>query len=76
MKQKDIEVGGRYWTNVGETRVEVVVVGSRVDHWSGRTKFQVKRADNGVYLPKWRSSAALHRSDGSAYWPSMTERQD
>lgn len=81
MKQDDIVLGEHYWTNVGDSRVEVVVVHIR-EKWSfGRDarkiglEFQVKRADNGVYLPKWRRATALHRG-GPGYWPSMTEKQD
>jgi hypothetical protein len=81
LKQKDVEIGGRYWTNVGGTRVEVIVVEAR-DRWSfGRDarktgmEFQVKRVDDGRYLPKFRSASALHPA-GKGAWPSMTEKQD
>jgi len=71
VKQDDVEVGGRYWTKISGARVEVVVVAAR-DRWTfGRDarkvglEFQVRRLDDGRYLPKFRSAAALHRSERS-----------
>lgn len=72
---KDIHVGGRYWTNVSGQRVPVEIVQERMDPYSGRTKFLVRRVDTGALLPKARSPAAIHRR-GDAPWPGMTERQD
>ena len=75
MLQKHIKVGGRYWTKVSGERVEVEIVQERIDPYTGRTKFLVRRIDTGALLPKARSPAAIHRS-GDAAWPGMTERQD
>lgn len=75
MRQKQVKVGGRYWTNVSGQRVEVEVVQERRDSWSNRTKFLVRRVDNGQLLPKARSPSALHPR-GDTYWPGMTEKQE
>jgi hypothetical protein len=67
MKQQDIRVNGIYFTLVSEEEVAVVV--TRVvppdGHWNKKTRYAVKRADNGQHLPKYRTAAAL-RSEVTA----------
>lgn len=69
MKTADIHVGSIVWTKVGEERVQVRVVG---DLGGRGARYRVQRVDNGTYLPKTRSAAALHAS-GTGYWAGMTE---
>lgn len=61
MKQQDIRINGIYFTLVSEEEVAVVV--TRVvppdGHWNKKTRYAVKRADNGQPLPKYRTAAAF-----------------
>ena len=77
MRAKDIEVGGIYWTKVGDQRVKVRVVMTRKGGVGiGKMgKFQVERVDNGQLLPKWRSAQALHPT-GEGPWPGVMQRQE
>lgn len=58
MKTKDVSVGLRCKTKVGASLVAVEVVGIK-ESCDGRTKFRVRRLDNGSELPKARTAAAL-----------------
>lgn len=62
MKQDDVEVGGEYLTTVGEALVRVTVIAVVDGAYAGkRTRFRVKRMDNGNVLPKARTAAALSK---------------
>lgn len=69
MKQKDIKVGGVYWTRVSGEMLQVKVL-SIVDRSTGlraKTRFLVQRLDNGRVLTKHRSSSALHETKHPGY---------
>lgn len=61
MKQQDIRVQGIYLTLVSEEEVAVVVTGviAPDGNWNKKTRYAVKRADNGQPLPKFRTAAAF-----------------
>lgn len=71
MKQKDIKVGGTYYTYIGETLAAVVVVREVSDvHWLNKkrtTRYQVARVGETAWLPKLRSAAALRERDEKFY---------
>lgn len=60
MKQKDIRIGGTYLTLVSEVETAVIVTSIALkDRFDTKTRFTVKRADTGAYLPKARTAAAF-----------------
>jgi hypothetical protein len=87
MRAKDIDRGiaqSRFgepfivWTNVSGQRVRVKVdygfTYSRSSYGRRVRRYSVTRIDNGKQLPKARTAASLHCTDGN--WPSMMETQD
>jgi hypothetical protein len=61
MRQQDIRINGIYWTLVSGEETAVVVTGvvAPDGHWNKKTRYSVKRADNGQSLPKYRTAAAF-----------------
>ncbi len=72
MKARDISIGAQLYTIVSGEKVFVEVVS---DTGARGRRYIVKRVDNGKYLPKSRSAAALHPT-ATGYWPGMTEKQE
>lgn len=59
MKLKDVVIGETYLTRIGERLARVIVVGTREDTFSGRTRFLVRRVGEDRVLPKSRAPSAL-----------------
>jgi hypothetical protein len=59
MKLKDVVIGEMYLTRIGERLARVIVVGTREDTFSGRTRFLVRRVGEDRVLPKSRAPSAL-----------------
>lgn len=72
MRQKDIVIGGTYYTYVGESLVQVRVIRETSRESYGRTKnkktvYEVRRVGEQVSLPKLRTAAAL-RADNNKFF--------
>jgi hypothetical protein len=66
MKQAEVEIGGTYYTRIGEELAPVVVVYKTTDY-KGKTVFAVQRVEDDRILPKHRTAAAL-RKEKVKFW--------